>query len=244
MAGNLKKRKNKGTYYKNLTIDNLYKSYNIVKKTCKNKKEIYKYSLNLSTNINYIYKCLYNKNYSFNKYKIFMIFEPKARLVMSSTIPDKIVNHFITNYYLIPLLETTLIESNVATRKGKGTSYGNKLLMSYLNKLNINKKENIYCLKIDISKYFYNIDYEILINMLRKKIYDEEIINLIKKVIGCANQNYVNNNISFYNNKYGTDIPFYINNKGLSIGTVTSQFLAIFYLNDLDHYIKEKLLCK
>ena len=25
---------------------------------------------------------------------------------------------------------------------------------------------------------------------------------------------------------------------------MTSQFLAIYYLNDLDHYIKEKLRCK
>ncbi len=244
MDGSLKKRRNKGIYYENLTIDNLYKSYNIVKRTCKNKSEIYKFSLNLSTNINYIYKCLYNKNYRFNKYRIFMIFEPKARLVMSSTVSDKIVNHFITNYYLLPLLEGSLINSNVATRKGKGTSYSDKLLMSYLNKLNINSHGYIYSLKIDISKYFYSIDHEILIEMLRKKIYDSDVICLIKSVISCTNKDYVNSKISFYNYKYGTDIPFYENNKGLSIGAVSSQFLAIFYLNDLDHYIKEKLLCK
>lgn len=32
--------------------------------------------------------------------------------------------------------------------------------------------------------------------------------------------------------------------KGLSIGSMTSQLLAIFYLNDLDHYIKEVLKIK
>ena len=36
-------------------------------------------------------------------------------------------------------------------------------------------------------------------------------------------------------------IPFYEKGKGLPIGNMTSQILAIFYLNDLDHYIKEKL---
>ena len=29
--------------------------------------------------------------------------------------------------------------------------------------------------------------------------------------------------------------------EGLGIGNMTSQVLAIFYLNDLDHYIKEEL---
>lgn len=34
------------------------------------------------------------------------------------------------------------------------------------------------------------------------------------------------------------------NNKGLYIGSMTSQTLATFYLNDLDHFIKEKLKIK
>lgn len=29
-----------------------------------------------------------------------------------------------------------------------------------------------------------------------------------------------------------------------NIGNMTSQLLAIYFLNDLDHYIKEKLYCK
>ena len=34
------------------------------------------------------------------------------------------------------------------------------------------------------------------------------------------------------------------NENGLYIGSMTSQVLAIFYLNDLDHFIKEKLKIK
>ena len=36
-------------------------------------------------------------------------------------------------------------------------------------------------------------------------------------------------------------VPLYYNGKGLPIGNMTSQILAIFYLNEVDHYIKEKL---
>lgn len=174
-----------------------------------------------------------------------MIFEPKARLVMSQTVFDKIINHFVANYYLIPFLDNKLIDSNVATRKNKGSSYAINLLKKYFNKLIINNPgKEIYYLKIDISKYFYSIDHNILTKMLDKDIADEDVISLIKIIIAETNSDYVNDNIRFYNNTYGTDIPYYKNNKGLSIGAMTSQFLAIFYLNELDHYIKEKLYCK
>ena len=40
------------------------------------------------------------------------------------------------------------------------------------------------------------------------------------------------------------NIPYYKKGKGLAIGNMTSQILAIFYLNELDHYIKEVLRSK
>ena len=47
--------------------------------------------------------------------------------------------------------------------------------------------------------------------------------------------------------KDALDIVFKIidsEEKGLGIGNMTSQVLAVFYLNDLDHYIKEELKIK
>ena len=162
---------------------------------------------------------------------------------MSQTVRDKIVNHFITNYYLIPFLEPSLLDINVATRKNKGSSYARDLLIKYINKLLLNNKE-IYCLKLDISKYFYTIDHNILINKLKNNILDKNVINLLTQVISSTNKEYINKNINYLNNKYNIDIPYYINNKGLSIGAMCSQFLAIYYLNDLDHFIKEQLKSK
>jgi hypothetical protein len=162
---------------------------------------------------------------------------------MNQSIADKIVNHFVANYFLIPYLEYSLIDGNVATRKNRGSSYGINLLKKYFNKLLLQKKE-IYCLKIDISKYFYNIDHDILINMLEKRIKDKDAINLIKLIINQTNRDYINNYIERCNYKYNIDIPLYNMSKGLSIGAMTSQFMAIYFLNDVDHYIKEELKCK
>ena len=45
-------------------------------------------------------------------------------------------------------------------------------------------------------------------------------------------------------NKYNEDLPYQKIGKGLPIGNMTSEILAVYYLNDLDHYIKEKLRIK
>lgn len=246
MVGCLMKKKETRNIYDNaITYENIYNMWRIIKRTCNNRKEVFYFSLNLNSNLYNIYNALKNKTYIPGKYRIFMIFEPKARLVMSQSIFDKIVNHFVTNYYLISYLDKYLIDFNVATRRNKGSSYAMMLLKKYFNKIIINEHpDEIYCLKIDISKYFYNIDHEILISMLEKKIYDKDVINLIKTILSETSKEYVKNKVIYYNNLFNTDIPIYRDGKGLSIGAMSSQFLAIFYLNDLDHYIKEELGCK
>ena len=239
----MRKKLSRNIYYENITYDNMFNIWKIVRRTCNSKRSLFYYSFNINTNLITICNKLYNKTYIPSKFKTFLIFEPKARLIMNQTITDKIVNHFVVNYYLIPYLEKALINENVATRKNKGGSYGIRLLKKYFNKILVNHKE-VYCLKVDVSKYFYNIDHKILLSMIGKKIMDKDVLELINKIISETNNDYINNYIKYINLKYNLDIPYYKNNKGLSIGAETSQFFAIFYLNDLDHYIKEKLRCK
>ena len=80
---------------------------------------------------------------------------------------------------------------------------------------------NYYILKMDIKKYFYNIDKFILYNIMSEYISDKLLLNLTHKFI------YDNNN----------DI-------GIPIGNYTSQYFANIYLDKLDKYIKEDLKIK
>ena len=175
------------------------------------------------------------KGFSFGHYYIFTIQEKKKRVIMSSSLEDKIVNHVICKKILLPL-DKYLIDSNCATRIGKGTSYARKLLDRYLVK--IKNKGDFYVLKFDFSKYFYHINHEVLLNKLEKYL-DWEDLRLIRRVLDTTNASYINDEIK----GLGMD-TFYQKGAGLPIGNYTSQFLAIFYLNDLDHYIKEQLGCK
>ena len=160
-------------------------------------------------------------------------------------------------------LESSLISGNVATRKNKGSKEAYNLFIKYINKL-MYKSKDIYVLKIDISKYFYNINHEILLNMVKEKIKDKEIISFLSYILDSTNLEYVNNdirsvvsnekfrvskkNISEFEKKklYSEldSIPIYKSGYGLPIGNYSSQILAVFYLNKVDHFIKEVLGCK
>lgn len=225
-----------------LNIENIHYAYLSVMKTCKNTRGKNKFNFYKNINIENVYRILKNETYKPLPYSLFVIFEPKPRLIMSQCIVDKIVNHFISKFILIPNLENKLDSNNIATRIGKGSSYGNKLIIKYINTLR--QSGDVYCLKLDISKYFYNINHEILINKLIKDGIDIKTINIIRKLIEETNKDYINRYINIVNGRKKIDIPEYKNGVGLSIGAVINQFLAIYYINDVIKYIKEKLHLK
>ena len=217
-----------------VTIDDIEEVYTKIRKSIRNKKKLYLFEKNYYSNCYLLIEKI-EKGYSFGCYHIFTIQEKKKRLIMSSSLEDKIVNHVICKKILLPL-DKYLIDSNCATRIGRGTSYARKLLDRYLVK--IKSKGDFYVLKFDFSKYFYHIDHEVLLNKLEKYL-DWEDLRLIRSVLDTTNASYINDEIK----RLGMD-TYYQKGVGLPIGNYTSQLLAVFYLNDLDHYIKEQLRCK
>lgn len=255
------KRKN-NVYDKMLDYNKINKVFNKVRISTKNKKEVMKFSFNLNENFMDILLKLYKEEYTFNNYRIFLIREPKYRLIMSECIEDKIVNHLFSNE-LIKSLENSLIDTNVATRKEKGSKMAYDKFINFVNKLMYESKD-VYVLKLDISKYFYNINHDILIKMVEEKIKDKKAIKFLKQILDTTDMPYVNREIKEVINKekirvknlnisekekiklYNEldKIPTYRKGYGLPIGNMSSQILAVFYLNKVDHFIKEKLKCK
>ena len=102
-----------------------------------------------------------SKNYVPGKYNIFLVKEPKLRIIMSQEIEDKIINHLVAKYFLIDVFDKTMSDRNCATRIGKGTHYALRLFKQDYNYF-LNKHKKFYILKLDISKYFYNLDHEVI----------------------------------------------------------------------------------
>lgn len=233
----------------NVKLEDLIEIYDCeIRKNTRNKQKLYMFEKNKMENLTYIKYLLENNLYVPSEYNIFLIRDPKYRIVMSLNIVDKIVNHYMARKVLIPKLDKFLDFRIVATRTGFGTDFGIKLIKKYIE---INKKYGIfYILKIDISKYFYNIDHNVLKSFLIDKLDEFEYL-IMSRIIDSTNNNYINKKIiklrnnCIVNNNYDSDkikeLPLYQPGKGLSLGAMTSQFLSIFYLSKLDYFIINSL---
>lgn len=113
-----------------------------------------------------------------------------------------------------PVFERQFIFHTYACRKGKGSHKE----VNYAYKKTRTHK---YFLKLDVRKYFDNIDHPVLKKLLSKIIKDVECLNLLFALI----------------DSYGCSAD----GKGLPIGNLTSQFFANYYLSLLDHYVLEQL---
>lgn len=127
--------------------------------------------------------------------------------------PDRIIQHAIMQV-VEPIWYKTLIRDTYSAIKGRGIHDGVQRIKKALR----NKKETLYCLKMDIRKYYPSINNEVLKNTIRKKIKDPDLLWLLDEIIDSA--------------------------QGLPIGNYLSQYLGNLYLNSYDHWMKEKQRCK
>ena len=242
-------------------FENIVQMTNKVCTRVKNKEKVNKFENYKAEHIYNIHKRLNENNLNIGKYNIFMITDPKCRIVMAQDIEDKIINHLIAEYVLVKTFENKYGNSMCATRRGKGTLYGVKILKKYLNKMK-RKYDDFYVLKIDISKYFYKIDHNILKEILNKKIKDKYALNILYSIIDSTNEKYINEEIlklkssrinylktSNLKNKNKLikevkEIPLYEKGFGVALGNQTSQAFGLIYLYEINHFIKVNIIEK
>jgi hypothetical protein len=142
----------------------------------------------------------------------------KIRHIKAVHIAERVVQKCLCNQVLVPLLSNGLIYDNGASVKGKGVHFAIKRLITHLAKFyRQNGNSNAgYALLIDFSKFFDNIDHEILFKMLDRDIQDERVLDLTKQFISV----------------FG-------GGKSLGLGSQVSQIAAIYFPSKLDHFVKD-----
>ena len=220
--------------YDNLcSYENLQLAFRKAKKGKSSKQYVIEFEKNLEDNLLMLRSELLLHSYKPQTLKTFILRDPKTRKISKSDFKDRVVHHALCNI-IENIFDRRFIYDSYANRKGKGVHLALKRFDYFKRKVSCNGKTRINCvgdsdvigyiLKADIKHYFEEVDHQILINILKKKIRDDRIIWLIKQIL----------------KNHKTKIE----GKGMPLGNLTSQFFAKVYLNELDYFVKHKLKVK
>lgn len=223
-----------GNLYEQITdYENLWIAYLNARKNKRFRAEVLEFSHNVEENLIQIQNELIWKTYRVGRYREFYVYEPKKRLIMALPFKDRVVQWAI--YQVIePLLDRQFIPDSYACRKGKGVQKAFKRLQYWERKLDRSCKKPYY-LKLDISKYFYRIDHDVLMSILERKFKDPDLLWLLETIIRSEDT------------KFGVPLGDHgfeeerIEGLGMPIGNLTSQLFANLYLNELDQYAKHEM---
>lgn len=162
-----------------------------------------------------IHENIKNGTYKTSGYSTFKIYEPKERIIFRLPYnPDRIVHHAVMNI-LEPIWVKTFTRDTYSCIKNRGI---HALAQQLRKDLDADPQGTLYCLKMDIKKFYPSINHAVLKRILKKKIKDKKLLKLLGEVIDSAD--------------------------GVLIGNYLSQFFANLYMAYFDHWVKEELKVK
>lgn len=147
----------------------------------------------------------------------FHVYTDKRRDVCAPPFVDRIVHHALVGR-IEPIIERQFIHHTYACRAGKGAHKAVKSLQAMMRRAS-RSMESPYVVQTDISKYFYSINHERLVNDYEKYIRCERTLDLLRIIT----------------QGYG------FSEVGIPIGALTSQLSANFYMSPVDHYMTSEL---
>lgn len=173
----------------------------------------------------------------------FVVEKPVKREIFAADFRDRVVHHLIVRR-IMPLLEAKFHPESYSTQKGKGTLYGIQRIEQQLRECSKGYTCDCHIMKVDISGFFMSLskqalydcvrrfleprypahDLPMLLYLLRKTIFNRPEKNCILKMPRSRWRGLPGNKSLF-----GTD-----GTCGIPIGNLTSQLLALLYLDDLD----------
>lgn len=213
--------KNNGLYHEIYSMKNLVLAWKSARKGKTNKDYVIEFEKNLFGNLLDLHYELKYQIYRPKILKTFILQDPKIRKISKSDFRDRIVHHALVRV-IEPIFEKIFFYDSCANRIGKGNLFAIERFDKFKRKITNNLKTEAFCLKADIKHYFQEVNHQILINIIKRKIKEEEVIWLIERILG--------NNV--YDNLTG---------KGMPLGNLTSQFFANVYLHELDRFVKHRL---
>lgn len=212
------------TYDDIISVENLLAAWREFLSGKRKKVDVCQFQYHLSDNVYMLHCELRDKIYKHGGYYAFNISDPKPRNIHKASVRDRLLHHALYRQ-LYPFFDRTFIPDSYACRVGKGTHRAINRFRSFAYKMSKNNTRTCWVLKCDIRKFFASIDHQTLFSILGRSISDQNILWLLREVVGSFSVNGAHS-------------------QGLPLGNLTSQLLVNIYMNEFDQFVKHKLKAK
>ena len=205
-------------FEKIIDFGNMYRAFRKAKRGKGYKKSSIKFDLCALEGVNTLIEQLRSKTYEVSGYTEFKVYEPKERIIQTSSFKDKVMQHSLCDNVLLPRLKEVFVYDNCAGQKEKGTLFGLDRLSQQMSEFYEKYGFEGYILKCDISKYFYNISQKQLKDIVEYYFgYDPDVCWLCNKFIDSTE------------------------GKGIPLGNQVNQGFALLYLDGMDKLVECEL---
>lgn len=199
-------------YEKIIAVDNLWLADTKARRGKLHAYGVRLHDKNREANILALHDALLTKTFKTSPYEVFTIHEPKERVIYRLPYyPDRIVHHAIMNV-LEPIFVRYFTHNTYSCIKGRGIEGCARHTWKTIRKY---RGRPLFCLKIDITKFYPSIDHEVLKSVVRRIFKDKNLLWLLDEIIDSA--------------------------EGVPIGNYLSQFLANLLLAVFMHFVLERL---
>lgn len=205
-------------YQDAITFGALYRGMRKCRRGVMWKDSVAGYTANGLKNTYILRQELLNGKYQLRPYQCFIVTDPKRREVMATQIRDRQFQRSLCDEYLYHELTRHFIHDNGACQTGKGVNFALDRMDTHLHRYYRKFGADGYVLRCDIHHYFASTPHEVAKAAIRKRVSDPDVCRAVEQII----------------DSFGGDT-------GIGLGSQVSQLIELAVLDDMDHFIKERL---
>lgn len=209
-----------GLWERITSLEELYLAYGRARRGKQRSAEVGRFAYDLEAQLLRLQRELRAETYAPAACRSFEILDPKRRTIYAAAFRDRIVHHALCAA-IEPIFDARMIDDSYACRVGRGTHAALDALDRHWRAAQAAWGQP-WILRLDMHRYFYNIDHGIVADMICRRLREPLTIRLVRKIVTHISTG----------ETVGVGIP---------IGNLTSQLCANVYLDALDQFAKRTL---
>lgn len=205
-----------------ITQVDILKAYKKFIESKSKKLDVVNFNIKIEEKLVSLFQDIANNRYCHGGYEKFYLYDSKKREIHKASVRDRIVHQLVYDY-LVSIYDRIFYFHSYAARREKGIHKAVAAFQKMAYDASRGFTNQVFILKLDVIKFFANIDKARLFQSIKAKAADMQYLKLIEEIIFS------------YQPHLSAGIP---------LGNLTSQIFANIYLNELDYFIKQKLNIK